>query len=154
MKRFISTLLVASMLAASATAWADDPPASPPTVAPLQKGQPAPFTGVLLSPAAVAQTVAEKETAKKVTELAVQHQVALGEAQKKFEIDRLTTTCVADKKIMQAQVDYNLKQIAILDEQLKKQSGGPGAPVWIGLGAVGGVVLTVVTVFAVSQATK
>ena len=153
MKRIVSCLLVASMLASAAPAAADDT-VTPPTVTPLQKGQPAPYTGVLLSPEAVAQTVAEKETAKKAVELAVQHQADLDAVQKKFELDQLTSTCTADKKIMQAQMDYNLKQIQILDEQLKKQTGGPSPMVWVGLGALGGAVLTVATVFAVSQATK
>jgi hypothetical protein len=153
MKRFISSLLVASVLASSVPAWADEPRASP-TVSPLQKGQPAPYTGVLLSPEAVAQVVAEKDTAKKEVELAVKHQSALDAAQKKFELDQLVSTCAADKKILQAQVDDNLRQIKILDDQLKKQSSGPSPTFWVGLGAVGGIVLTVATVFAVSQATK
>jgi hypothetical protein len=158
MKRIISSLLVASMLATSVPAWAD--PTPPPTVdpapvvSPLIKGQPAPYTGVLLSPEAVAQVIAEKDTAAAALALAVKHQADLDAAQLKYQVDQLTTTCTADKSILQAQVDDNKKQIIILNDQLKKTTGGPGAPVWIGLGAVGGVVVTVLTVFAIGKATK
>jgi len=150
MKRFVSSVLVAAMLATSAPAWAD-PPA---VVAPLDKGQPAPFPGVLFSPEAVAKVVAERDSAAQTLTLAVQHQADVDAAQLKFQIDRLTSTCVADKSILQAQVDDGKRQINILNDQLKKTTGGPSAPVWIGLGAVSGVILTVVTVFAVGQATK
>ena len=154
MKRIISTLLVCSVLASSTLAWADDPPTSSPTVSPLQKGQPAPYTGVLLSPEATALVIAEKDAAKKEVELAEQRQISLSAAQKKFELEQLTSTFMADKKILQAQVDDNLRQINVLSEQLKKQSGGSNPTMWVGLGFLGGTVLTVVTVFAVSQATK
>lgn len=164
MKRFVSTVLVATMVATSVPAWADPPTPAPtpapsssaplPTITPLQKTQPAPYTGVLLSPEAIAKIVADKDAAAKEKELAVKHQQELDAAQHKYDLDQATTTCTADKSIMQARIDDNLKQIKILEDQLKKQSGGPGPGTWIGLGAVGGVVLTVVTVFAVSRATK
>lgn len=151
MKRFISSVLMATTVAMSIPAWADD---ASPTVTPLQKGQPAPYMGVLLSPEAVASVIAQKDAAAKAMALAVQHQADLDAAQLKYEIDQQTTTCNADKQILQVQVDDGKRQIIILNDQLKKQTGGPGAPVWIGVGFVGGVVTTVLTVFAVSQATK
>jgi len=150
MKRFISTVLVTSMLASSGLAWADPAP----VITPLQKSQPAPYTGVLLSPEAIAKIVAAKDESEKALQLAVQHQSQLDAAELQFKTDQLTTTCVADKKILQAQVDDGKRQIKILDDKLKSQTSGPSAPVWIGLGAVGGVVVTVLTVFAVSRATK
>lgn len=154
MKRFISSFVITALISSSVTAYADEPPTPPATITPLSKGQPAPYLGVLFSPEAVAQVVAEKDAAERRLLLAIQHQVDLDAVQLKFEKDTLTTTCNADKEILQAQVDDGKRQVDILNDQLKKQTGGPGAPVWIGLGAVGGVVLTVITVFAVSQATK
>ena len=153
MKRLISSLLVASMLATSAPAWADGPTTAP-TVTPLIKGQPAPYTGVLMSPEAVAQVIAQNDTAAQALKLAVQHQADLDAAQLKFQLDTLTTTCTADKNDLQAQVDDGKKQINILNDQLKKETGGPSPPVWIGLGAAGGVVATILIVFAVGKATK
>jgi len=150
------------MLSVSLPAFADPPAASPATpvlttpatVSPLNKGQPAPFTGVLLSPPAVAQIIAEHDTAGARLALAVQHQVQLDAAELKYQIDSLTTTCTADKSILLAQVDDQKRQVVILNEQLAKASGGWPPSVWIGIGAVGGVVLTVLTVFALGQVTK
>ena len=147
-------LLAVTLTASSLPAWADDTVIPAPTVAPLVKNQPAPFAGVLLSPQAVASIVAQKDTAAQAAQLAVQHQVDLDALQLKYTQAQMTTTCTADKQVLQAQIDDNKKQILVLEDQLKKNTGGPGAPVWIGLGAVGGIVLSVVTVFAVSRATK
>ena len=159
MKRFISSLLIASTLVASTPAWAADPtpdpaPVASPTVSPLSKGQPAPYTGVLLSPEAVAQVVAQQDTAAAALKLAVQHQADIDAAQLQYQLAQLTTTCTADKNDLQAQVTDNKNQVNILTEQLKSNTGGPGAPVWIGIGAVGGIVVTLATVFAVSRVTK
>lgn len=153
MKRFVSSLLVASMLAASVPAWADET-LPPPVVTPLNKGQMAPYTGVLMSPEAVAQVIAEKESAAKALTLAVQHQAELDAAKLKFEVDRVTSTCDADKSILQAQVDDGKRRVNILNEQLEKQTSGPSPLGWVGIGAAGGVVMTLLTVFVVGQATK
>lgn len=158
MKRLVSSLLVASMLVASAPAWADETtttsPSPPPVVTPISKGQIAPYTGVLMSPEAVATIVAERESAKAAIQLAVQRQVDLDEAKLKFEIDRVTSTCTADKKILQAQIDDGHRKINILNEQLKKTTDGPSPLGWVGIGAGTGVVVTLLTVFVVGQATK
>jgi len=153
MKRLITSLLIASMLSVSTSAFADQLENNA-VVTPLVKNQPAPFPGVLFSTDAVAKVISDKQAAEKAKELAVQHQAELDAAQLRFEIDQLTTTCTADKSVLQAQLDSQKNQVKILNDQLQKQTSGPGAVVWIGLGGVGGVVLTVLTVFAVSQAQK
>lgn len=160
MKRAIATLLVATMMATSVPAWADPPPpptvtapTPPPVIAPLNKGQPSPFTGVLFSPEAVAAAIAQHDTAAAAAQLAVQHQKELDDAAMKYALDSAATTCTTDKNILTAQLTDAQKQNKILQDQLKQNTGGPGAPVWIGIGAVGGIVVTVLTVFAVSKAT-
>ena len=168
MKRAIATLLVATMTATSVPAWADPPtatpaptvtatapaaaPTPPPVISPLSKGQPSPFTGVLFSPEAVAAVIAQRDTAAAAAQLAVQHQAELDAAAQKYALDSAATTCTTDKKILQSQIDDAQRQNKALQDQLKQNTGGPGAPVWIGLGFVGGVAVTVLTVFAVSKA--
>lgn len=154
MKRFVSSLLVASMLVATPV-WADETSTTAhAVVTPLNKGQLAPYTGVLMSPEAVAQIIAEKESTAKALQLAVQHQVDLDEAKLKFETDRITTTCTADKKILQAQVDNGHRQINILNEQLKKETGGPSPLGWLAIGGGTGIAVTLLTVFVVGVANK
>jgi hypothetical protein len=120
----------------------------------LQKSQPAPFTGVLLSPEAAASIISQKDTWSAQLDLAVNHQSQLDGAQLKYQVDSLTTTFTADKRILQAQVDDGKRQVGILNDQIKQQSSGLSAPVWFGIGGAAGIVLTVLTVFAVSRATK
>lgn len=161
MKRIIASLLIATTLATAVPAWADPPPPAvtvtaptpPPVISPLNKGQPSPFTGVLFSPEAVAQAIAQRDTATAAALLGIQHQKELDDAALKYAIDSAATTCTTDKNILGAQLTDAQKQNKILQDQLKQNTGGPGAPVWIGLGFVGGVVVTVLTVFAVSKAT-
>lgn len=156
MKRFVSSLLILSVMATAMPVWADpiSSDQARPTVAPLQKGQPAPFTGVLLSPEAVARVIAESDSANKALKLAVQHQADLDASQLKFQVDTLTTTCTADKSILQAQVDDGKRTVIVLNDQLKSNTSGPPAGVWFGLGAATGVVLTAVTAVVIVKLTS
>lgn len=157
MKRLISVILVASLSAATCPAWATGPvtpaatTATPPVVSPIAKGQPAPYSGVLFSPPAVAQIVSQADAAQQALQLAVQHQLDMDGAQLTFQLAQLSTTCTTDKNDLQAQIADNQKQNTALQAQLKQSSSGPGAPVWIGLGAVGGIVVTVLLALAVSK---
>jgi hypothetical protein len=153
MKRFLSSLLVASMLATSVPAWADEPAPSPaPVVTPLNKGQMAPYTGVLMSPEAVAQVIAEREGAAATLILAVQRQADLDTAKLKFEVGRLTTTCTADKTVLHAQIDDGKRQINILNEELKKESSGLSGFQLVGIGAGAGLVIGILGVVLVGAA--
>ena len=124
-------------------------------LSPMKKGDKAPFTGVLLSPKAVATLIAQMGTLQEQIKIEVDHAVAVNSAQCDFKTSEQKTTSDADKAILQAQLEARKKDIAALDDQLKKeQSSRSNVPLWTGLGAVGGIVVTVLTVFAVSRATK
>jgi hypothetical protein len=180
-KRFVSTLLITSMLASVAPVWAQDredrvpvrvqpltvqvadaspPPAPAPTVAPpanitpLVKAQPAPYTGVLFSPEAIAKVIAQQDAQLQAQQLAVQNQAQVDQAQSKYAVSSLQTTCTEDENDLKAQLAASQAASAAYLKQLQSTSSGPGAGVWIGLGAVGGVVATLVIVFAVSKATN
>ena len=150
--KLISSLLIVTTLAAATPAMADDK--TSPVVSPVQRGAIAPFTGVLFSPEAIARVVAQQDASQAAMRLAVQNQAAVDAAQLQYQTSQLSTTCNADKGILQAQVDNDKQQINILNDQLKKNTGGPGPGLWIGTGVVGGVIVTLLTVFAVGKATK
>lgn len=145
-------LLVTSMLGYGARAQAE--PKDSPNIAPVAKGQPAPFSGVVFSPEAVAKVVAQKDAAAAAQQLAVQNQAQKDAAELKFRIAEIMTSCTADKSIIQAQLNDSKRQVNILTEQLKKNSSGPSPVVWASIGAGSALVLTLVTVFVVSQASK
>lgn len=168
MKRIIATLTTVAFVATAVPAWADPPkattpppattasttaPTPPPVIIPLNKGQPSPLTGVLFSPEAVASVIAQHDTAAAAAQLAVQHQLEIDTAAQTYALATQQTTNDADKKVLGAQIlDLN-NQNKILQDQLKKNTGGPGAGVWIGIGVVGGVALTCLTAFAITRAT-
>lgn len=148
------------MLATSLPAYADPPTPPPivaaplPTITPLVTQQPAPFTGILLSPAAVAKVIADSDAAAANQRNAVKNQAATDAAQLKYQTEQLATTCTADKTDLQAQLTDNKNQVNILTNQLKQNSAPLPGTLWFGLGAGGGILITLLTVFAVSKATK
>jgi len=158
-------LTFACILAMSSKAYADDvsgPLVDSAAISPLKKGQSAPFAGVLLTPKAVATIITELGTIKEKIAIEVESASKTIEAKKNFELSESKTNCNSDKKIIQAVVDEKLSRIKILEDEFKKsedalkqsQDATPSRALWMSVGFVGGVVVTVITVFAVSQAVK
>lgn len=104
-----------------------------------------------MSPAAVAKVIAESDAATANQKIAVQHQADVDAAQLKYQTEQLTSTCTADKTDLQAQLTDNKNQVNILTNQLKKSSSPLGGAIWFGIGGGAGIVLTVLTVFAIGK---
>lgn len=160
MKKIISAFLVASLLTSS-HAFAD--PVASVSVDPLQvsgltpirKGQAAPYAGVLLTPKAVATIIAEKETEKEKIAAMVDAAVKTAEAKKDFQIAELKTNCETDIKNQKVIANANLEKVKLLEKTVKQlQDDMPNRTTWTVVGFVGGVAVTLATVFVVSQAVK
>jgi hypothetical protein len=124
-------------------------------VSPMKKDDRAPYTGVLLSPRAIATILSQFRNQKDQTKIEVDHAVSVERAQQEYKISELKTTSESEKKILEAQLAARKKEIVVLDERLKKEeSSRANVPLWTGIGVGGGVVLTVLTVFAISSASK
>jgi hypothetical protein len=123
------------------------------TTAPLRKGDKAPFTGVLLSPSAAASIIADIKNHAAAISIEVDKTKKEAEAKCEFDKKNLKADAEADKKIMQAQIDDQKTTITRLDKDLKAaEAAMPSRTVWFGVGFVGGIVLTVITVYGVSNA--
>lgn len=174
-KKFISLLLVCSILAVSATATADPSPvtvAIPPApdrvygekdvgaaASPMHKLQIAPFTGVLLSPLALATLLAEIDSFDARLKLETARVASEESAKCEFKVSEVESRAKADVKVAQAQLDEKQRMIDTLNGRLKKtEDDRPNTPLWVGLGVSGGlilgVLLTVVVTYGVNQATK
>lgn len=170
-KKFIASLLIGAQLSIAVPAFADpvvlpQPPVPIPgevdvgaALSPMKKGQIAPFTGVLLSPKATATIVAQLNSLQEQINIEVEHARAEERARCDFRVSEQETTCTADKKVLQAQVESRDKQLQILNEQLKKeQESRPNTTLWVGLGVGGGfllgVALSALSVYAVNQSSK
>lgn len=158
-KKFLSLVLLAAMTLSSV---AHSEPTIQPVVpdqtsaiSPMRKGQTAPFTGVLFSPGATASIIADISTNSEKIAIEVEKAVKASEAKKDFSNNELKTQCTSDKKILQAAVDSKTSQLKTVEEALKKSEDAvPSRSLWTGIGFVGGIAVTVLSVFVVNQATK
>lgn len=175
-KKLIASLLIGAQLAVAAPAFADPPPAptvvlpAPPqpapgekdvgaAISPMKKGQIAPFTGILLSPKATATIIAQLDSLQEQIKIEVDHARAEEKAKCDFQVAETKNKLETDKKILQAQVDDQGKQITILNDQLKKEEANrPNTPLWVGLGTGAGLIigvgLSALTVYAIGHASK
>jgi hypothetical protein len=167
MKKLISSIMLASFLVPN-VCCAQDVVSTLPTIvipagevdpgaaiSPMKKGQKAPFTGVLLSPEAVATVITEIKSLDDKIKLEVQRVTSLQQEQCRKEKTDLQIRSDADKKILQSDIDDKLRTINLLEENLKKeQEDRPNKVVWAGLGAAGGIAVTILTAFAISKVTK
>jgi len=127
-------------------------------ISPMKKLQKAPFTGVLLSPAAVAKIIVELSTISQRIDIEVKkakdEQIAVCE--KKISDDQ--NKFVTDKRVLEARLNSSISDYNAVNSQykkLKEEHESEWDPqTWMGIGAAGGIVVTVLTAFAITQATK
>lgn len=124
-------------------------------LSPMKKSQKAPFTGVLLSPAAVADVIVDIESIEERIHIEVTRAVQAENAVGEKKLSDLDARLTADKKVLQASVDGKTREIKILNEELAKaQSNARNPYLWGGIGFAGGVALSVLGVYAISQVAK
>lgn len=127
-------------------------------ISPMKKGQKAPFTGVLLSPQSSANIIVEFETFQERIQLEVNKAIKQEQADCQKKVSDLSAQSETDKKILQANIDEKGRTISNLRTEVKKLNDDAAArwapTTWIGLGTAGGILLTVLTAFAISKATK
>jgi len=127
-------------------------------LSPMKRSQRAPFTGVLLSPAAVADVIVEFESFEERLHIDVMRTIKEQQADCDKKLADTETKFNADKKILEANIGSKDRSIKTLQDQVKilKDEQNSRWPVgaWIGVGAAGGVALTILTAFAISKATQ
>jgi hypothetical protein len=126
---------------------------------PVSKGQPAPFPGVLLSPAAAVKLVTEYAIFEDRVKIEVDSAVSIARAKSMFEMKEQEAQCNAARSIRDAQLHSRDSRIEILEKDLKeKQSeidnlkqSSPSRVVWFGLGFASAMIFTIATAYAVGQ---
>ena len=155
-KSGIAVVVIAALLPASAFA---DPPTAPvasglpAVISPLKKGQTAPFSGILFSPRAAASVVTEIGATREKTKVEVDSAVAASEAKWKYEIEQEKARHAAES----ASTSARLQAERARAEEAEKAAAGareesPSRAFWGGAGVVGGIVLTLLTLFVSSHA--
>lgn len=164
MKKIISTLLLVAFTSTTNVAYSQELPeittpegeADPgEAISPMKAGQKAPFSGVLLSPKAVASIISKLKTVEKAKQLAAAEAKETAEEVCKNEKNLLTIRTDTDKEILNARIESNKQVIGIYEKKLQEANESQSDPaLLVGLGAAGGIVASILTVLAVSQAMK
>lgn len=135
--------VVAALLAASPAAA---------EAAPMQKGDPSPFAGLLLPPADAARIMADKKAVPEVIAAEVKKVREEVDSHCKLQLAEAGISARQQTAILRAQVDTALESSKQLAKQLEDaQSAAKWTPVWITTSAVGGVVVGVLTASLISK---
>lgn len=121
-------------------------------ISPMKKGQVAPFTGLLLSPSAVASIVTDIELRNDLIKIEVKKITSELRAQYEHEIAVMKIRNDSDVKILTSRVDQQKKELDYFDSQLKKERESRPNPItWAAIGLAAGVVLSsLATTFIIS----
>jgi len=160
MKKLIACIMIASLSLPSLAHAADA--VTDAVISPLKKSQPAPFSGVLFNPRAAASVATEISTLSDRINLEVKKAVTETAAKKDFILNESTAQCTADKKTMQATSSASTDKIKLLEKDVKAsrkavkdaEDAAPSRTLWMSLGGVGGVLVTIAIVFGVNRASK
>lgn len=124
-----------------------------PAVSPLRWGQKAPFTGVLLSPEAIAKIIADVKATPAAIEIEVQRERKVQQALADHRVEQARIVADADRKVLEAQLEFSRRENTLLLERLEEvESDQPNMALWVGGAFVGGVVVTLVTTLAAAYA--
>lgn len=159
MAKLLLALVLVFQLVFPAVAYAADPvpvvDVTQPLLLPLKVGDKAPWPGVLLNAPAVAQIKVNLDSAKAECDIEVRKAQDIVKAQATFELANEKASHEKDKAVDAAVIKEKTLTVADLQKRLdESEKSRPNVYLWTGVGVVGGVVLTVLTVFAVSQASK
>lgn len=124
-------------------------------ISPMKRNQQAPFTGVLLSPAAVASIIADINSKNEAIRIEVDRAIKSQSAKHEYDISLLKLRSESDNKISQIRIDEQRKELNRVDEQLKKErEDRPNPMVWASLGLGAGIILSTLTASAIVYATR
>lgn len=164
--KFVSILTLFSFLFVSFPVRADDtafPPVpsstvqSPavPVIVPVKPGYVVLWPGLLLNPAAVAQIKVNLDSAKEQCDIVTKKAVDQQKAQGDFQLANQTAESTRVKSVLEANLKSRIGEVVDLQKRLEQsEKDRPNVYLWTGLGVGVGMVVTVLTVFAVSQASK
>lgn len=126
---------------------------------PMSKGQPAPFPGILLSPAAAVKLVTEYTIFEDRVKIEVDAAVSIARANSMFEMKEQEAQYNSAKNIQDAQLHSRDNRIDILEKDLKEKQAeidnlkqtSPNRAAWFGLGFASAMIFTIATAYAVGQ---
>ena len=120
----------------------------------LQKGQKAPYAGVLLDPVAASKMIVNERFIRLETELRLRKEFSLDLSRKALAFDLLKTEHDALRNIHLQTLKIKEKQIADLNTLLRKQASSDNTEWWLAGGVVVGIVLSIAVFYASVEVAK
>lgn len=120
----------------------------------LEEGEPAPFAGVLLNPAAAAKLATEKEHADAMCDARVRREVALKEAELQLEVAELEATKSSLQQRLELEQALNEEHVEALSLELERAQKRARAAKWAPLYFTGGVIAGVLVIVAGAYAVR
>lgn len=121
-------------------------------ISPMKRGQTAPFTGLLLSPAAIATVMSDIETKDELIRLEVNRAVSKLKLVHEHEMTILRIRNESDSKIDKLRIEEQRKELDALDAQLKRErENRPDPFIWASIGLGAGVILTTLTAAVITS---
>ena len=148
--------IVSFFLYTTPVALADDFDASAEkaTVTEIQKGQPAPFDGILLSKSAAARLYGDLNYFEKEFELRLSQELDIQKIRYTADIDALKLKLDVETIRTEKLLDIKNQRIAFLEENWKPQPWYESGEFWLAVGVISGILLTIGTAQAVNQVAK
>jgi hypothetical protein len=124
-------------------------------ISPLRRGDRSPFTGLALSPRAVASILAHYKFLQEQIDIEVERAKRETESKFTFEKEGLQIQFTADKEVLSAQLARSESETIRFKDLLRKEiDSRPNLTLWATLSFVGGIGITILTVFAINSATN
>jgi hypothetical protein len=122
------------------------------TVATLQKGDVAPFTGTLLSPSAAAKLLTDLQFTEEQCKLKTDYQLSLLRTDLQLKIDMLQVKLDTQSSLNKDLISIKDKHIEYLQSAIEPPPWYESGEFWFTVGLVGGVLVTVAAGYAIGQA--
>jgi hypothetical protein len=118
------------------------------------EGQPAPFSGVLLSQDAAASLFGDIKFSERECQLRLDRELQLNTVTLQAQIEALTLRLQVEEDYLSALVGIKNQRIEFLEENWTPESWYESGEFWLSTGVVVGIVVTVAAGYALGQAAK
>ena len=126
-------------------------PDAPGTIASLEEGQAAPFSGTLFSVPAATKLLLDLKYNEESCKIEIDREKGLLSAKFQLDIDKLNSTLTIERDLSQKRLAIKSEQIEFLMKRYEPSPWYKSGEFWFAMGLVGGVLITVASGYALGQ---
>ena len=134
----------------SSISTADDQDEGSTVIISIQAGEVAPFDGTLFSTRAAADILVQLENQDAACQIRIDREVGLREAELNLQIERAEISQAACEERYEMHINLKREEINFLYDRLRSSSGNKNS-LWLGVGAVGGIGVTALSVWILNS---